>query len=163
MYACMPEIERGLFEGVCAPSNATATFRDPPHSPSQENRSPIARTPARRGSRAALPSAVLWLGVEVNHHPPTAIAPLTSHPRTTLNVVDAPLKASHAGALLIGGTCSLGGHDLTPSSRLRRGRNGHLSCGSRQAYLSCVPTHGNLSAPWDESQNPKRNYYFEPC
>jgi hypothetical protein len=31
MYACIPDIGRGFFEGVCAPSNATAHFRDPPH------------------------------------------------------------------------------------------------------------------------------------
>src|SRR5215204_3066491 len=49
--------------------------------------------------------------VEVDHHPPTARAPLASHPRTTLHVIDAPLEASHAGALLIGGTRPLGGHD----------------------------------------------------
>jgi hypothetical protein len=30
MYACISEIERGFFEGVCTPSNATAIFRDPP-------------------------------------------------------------------------------------------------------------------------------------
>ena len=30
MYACMPEIGRGFFEGVCAPSNATAHLHDPP-------------------------------------------------------------------------------------------------------------------------------------
>jgi hypothetical protein len=30
MYACIPESEGGFFEGVCAPSNATANFRDPP-------------------------------------------------------------------------------------------------------------------------------------
>jgi hypothetical protein len=30
MYACIPEIERGFFEEVCTPSNATADFRDPP-------------------------------------------------------------------------------------------------------------------------------------
>jgi hypothetical protein len=30
MYACIPEIEGGFFEGVCTPSNATAIFRDPP-------------------------------------------------------------------------------------------------------------------------------------
>ena len=31
MYACIPEIERGFFQGVCAPSNASANFRDPLH------------------------------------------------------------------------------------------------------------------------------------
>ena len=30
MYACILEIGRGFFEGVCAPSNATAYLRDPP-------------------------------------------------------------------------------------------------------------------------------------
>jgi len=30
MYACIPENGGGFFEGVCAPSNATANFRDPP-------------------------------------------------------------------------------------------------------------------------------------
>jgi hypothetical protein len=29
MYACIPEIGGGFFEAVCAPSNATAIFRDP--------------------------------------------------------------------------------------------------------------------------------------
>ena len=30
MYACMPEIGRGFFEGVCAPCKTTVNFRDPP-------------------------------------------------------------------------------------------------------------------------------------
>jgi hypothetical protein len=30
MYACIPEIDDGFFEGVCPLSNATANFRDPP-------------------------------------------------------------------------------------------------------------------------------------
>jgi hypothetical protein len=30
MYACIRETGRGFFEGVCAPSDATAIFRDPP-------------------------------------------------------------------------------------------------------------------------------------
>ena len=33
MYACIPEIGRGFFQGVCAPNNATAYFRDPPPPP----------------------------------------------------------------------------------------------------------------------------------
>src|SRR5215213_1381571 len=37
MYACILEIGRGFFEEVCAPSNATAHFRDPPP-PSLERR-----------------------------------------------------------------------------------------------------------------------------
>jgi hypothetical protein len=31
MYACVHETGVGFFERVCAPSNATANFRDPPH------------------------------------------------------------------------------------------------------------------------------------
>jgi len=38
------------------------------------------------------PGWYLGLGVEVNYYPPCARAPLTSHPRTTLAVVDAPSK-----------------------------------------------------------------------
>jgi len=30
MYACFSEIDGGFFEGVCAPSNATAHSCDPP-------------------------------------------------------------------------------------------------------------------------------------
>jgi hypothetical protein len=30
MYACLHESWAGFFEGVCAPSNATANFHDPP-------------------------------------------------------------------------------------------------------------------------------------
>jgi hypothetical protein len=30
MYACIPEIGGGFFEGVCEPSNATAHSYDPP-------------------------------------------------------------------------------------------------------------------------------------
>jgi hypothetical protein len=30
MYACIPEIGRGFFEGVCAPCETTAHFSDPP-------------------------------------------------------------------------------------------------------------------------------------
>src|SRR5215207_2276760 len=33
MYACIPEIGRGFFAGVCAPSNATAHSCDPPPPP----------------------------------------------------------------------------------------------------------------------------------
>ena len=65
--------------------------------PRHEDRSPGNRTTAQRESRSALPWTVLYLGVEVNHNPPSARAPLTSHPRTTLNVVHTPLEASQAG------------------------------------------------------------------
>jgi hypothetical protein len=30
MYACIPEIGSGFFEGVCPPTNVTANFCDPP-------------------------------------------------------------------------------------------------------------------------------------
>jgi hypothetical protein len=33
MYACILEIRRGFFEGVCTPSNATAHSYDPPPPP----------------------------------------------------------------------------------------------------------------------------------
>jgi hypothetical protein len=65
MYACVRRTGRGFFEGVCPPSNATADFRDPPYPATRKNRSPIARTPARRESLAALPtstSASAWIG-----------------------------------------------------------------------------------------------------
>src|SRR5215218_6592868 len=113
MYACLYEIRGGFFSMVCTPSDATAHSYDPPLPSTQENLSPIARTPARCGSQAALTSAASGLAVEVDHHTPTARAPLACHPRPTLDVVDTPFKASHAGAFLVG-TRSLGGHDLTP-------------------------------------------------
>ena len=113
MYAYIHETGRGFFEGVCAFSNATAHSCDPPPPATHENRSPIAKAPTRCGSHTALPWMALYLGVDVDHHPPTARAPLANHPRIAPQVVHAPLKASHAGALLVG-TRSLGGHDLTP-------------------------------------------------
>src|SRR5215208_434752 len=99
MYACIYETAGGFFERVCAPNDAPAHSYDPPP-PTQENRSPIARAPARSGLLAALPWTAIQFGVEVNHHPPSARAPLACHPRTTLHVVHTPLEASHAGALL---------------------------------------------------------------
>src|SRR5215216_689374 len=51
MYACINETGGGFFEGVCAPSNATANSYDPPHPSARKNRSPANGTPARRGSR----------------------------------------------------------------------------------------------------------------
>ena len=111
MYACICETGRGFFAGVCTPSNATVIFRDPPHPAAGKNRSPIARTPARRGSQVALPWTTLSLRVELNHHTPSARAPLACHPGTPQIVVDTPLKASQTGALLVG-TPSCSSHDL---------------------------------------------------
>ena len=101
MYACHPETGRGFFEGVCAPSNATANFCDPPHSAIQENRSPNTGAPARSGSFAALLWTALRLRVDVDHYPHGSRAPLASHPLIALRVVDAPLEASQAGTLLV--------------------------------------------------------------
>src|SRR5215216_5322245 len=115
MYACIPDIDGGFLQGVCTPRNATAIFRDPPppHHATQKDRSPSDGAPAGRGLLAALPWAALWPGVEVNHHPPSARAPLACHPRITLDVVHTPRKASHACALLVRTRfCSC--HDLMP-------------------------------------------------
>jgi hypothetical protein len=152
MYACIPEICGRFFEGVCAPNDATAHSYDPPPLATQRNRSPMARAPARSGSRAALPWRALCLGVEVNHHPPTARASLASHPRTALHVVDITPEASQAGALLVG-TRSWSNHDLTLSTRRHRGRIGRLSCGCLLACRSCVPTPDSLSDP-QQSKSP---------
>jgi hypothetical protein len=43
MYACIPEIDGGFFEGVCAPCTATAYFRDPPHAVIREWRYALSR------------------------------------------------------------------------------------------------------------------------
>ena len=93
MYACNHENERGFFAGVCAPSDTTAYFRDPPH-PATRN--------IRSGSRAALAWTALRLGVDVDHHPSRSRAPFAGHPRIALRVVDSTLEASQAGALLAG-------------------------------------------------------------
>ena len=31
MYACIPDIDGGFFEGVCGQGNRPLAFRDPPH------------------------------------------------------------------------------------------------------------------------------------
>jgi hypothetical protein len=80
MYACKREPGRGFSEGLSTPSNATVHLHDPPHSATQKYRSPNARVPVRRGSRVVLPWTELWPGVEVNHHPSNARAPLPSRP-----------------------------------------------------------------------------------
>ena len=54
MYACIPEIGGGYFEGVCAPSHVTANSYDPPH-PATHKPEPWQWGPARRGSLATLP------------------------------------------------------------------------------------------------------------
>src|SRR5215216_6167653 len=110
MYACTPEIGRGFLRGRAHP--ATRPRFSTTH-PQHKDRSPLARTPAQRGSPAALQWAALHLGVDVDHHPPSARAPLTSHPRATLHVVHTPLKASRTGALLVG-SCPCSGHEIMP-------------------------------------------------
>ena len=47
MYACIAESERGFFEGVCAPNDATAHFRDPPP-PIRESQRPVPHQFANR-------------------------------------------------------------------------------------------------------------------
>src|SRR5215204_236097 len=102
MYACVHETGRGFFGRVCALGDQARISSDPPPPRNRKAPEPFARAPARRGVLAALPWTALYLGVEVNYHPPTARAPLASHPHRTLHVVHTPLNASHAGALLIG-------------------------------------------------------------
>src|ERR671920_1588788 len=103
MYARIRGIGRGFFARGCMPSDATVHSYDPPPPATQTIRSPIAKAPDRSsGSHAALPWTALYRGVEVDHHPRSAPAPLTSYPSTTLNVVHTPLKAPQADALLVG-------------------------------------------------------------
>jgi hypothetical protein len=44
-YACSNGTRRGFFEAVCAPSNATARFRDPPRLTIRELREPVSPYP----------------------------------------------------------------------------------------------------------------------
>jgi hypothetical protein len=85
----------------------------PKHKGPESNRG----TPARSESLAALPWATLLLGVDVDHHPRGARAPIAGHPRITPCVVHTPLEASQAIALLVG-TRSLSGHDHAISSSM---------------------------------------------
>ena len=117
-----------------------------PHPAPRENRSPIARAPARRGLLAALQWAALWLRVEVNHHPRSTRAALASHPRTTLHVVHTPLKASQAGALLVG-TRSRSVHDHAKSSSTSWSRRSSKLWMSPLAFHSSVPTPDSLYDP----------------
>jgi hypothetical protein len=125
--------------------------RQPPisatHSATQKIRSPADGAPVRRRLRAGLPWTALWLRVEVNHHPSGARAPLASNACTTLHVIHTPLKASQAGALLVGTRSRRSSHDLMPLARRCRGRGGRLCCGCLLACRSCVPTPYNPSAP----------------
>jgi hypothetical protein len=53
MYACILETGCGFFEGVCAPRNATAHFRDPPPPPTHGSRMVCSSAPPQ-----GLPAAV---------------------------------------------------------------------------------------------------------
>ena len=132
--------------GCARPATQPPISATHPHPATQKNRSPIARAPDRRGSRPELTCTALQLRVDVDQHPSSARAPLAGYPRTTLHVVHTPLKASQAGALLLG-TRSWSDHDLTPSTRRHRGRGGRLCCGCRLAFRSCVPTPDSLPVP----------------
>ena len=48
MYACIPEVGRGFFEGNCTPSDATALSHDPPHPVTRKDRNPVSGAPAKR-------------------------------------------------------------------------------------------------------------------
>jgi hypothetical protein len=63
--------------------------------------------------RATVSGNLAW--GDVDHHAPTARAPLASYPRTTLHVVHTSLEASHAGALFVR-TPSYSSHDHAISS-----------------------------------------------
>jgi hypothetical protein len=82
---------------------------------------------------AALPRAALRSRVDVYQRPAGAQARLSSYPRTTLNVLDTPLNASHAGVHLVG-TCSLGGHDLMSKARRGPDRSGRRLCPTTKTY-----------------------------
>jgi hypothetical protein len=138
MYACIPEIERGFFEGVCPPSNATVIFHDPP--PPHNTKEPEPRQwdsgLKRITSRATVSVDLAWGRGKPSL--PTARAPLTSHPRTALHVVDTSLEASRPGALLVG-TRSLRSHDhaIRP-----------LTLWSRRALsFCCSPSANSVHSP----------------
>jgi hypothetical protein len=59
MYACVSESGGGFFEGVYAPSNATAYFYDLPPPSNRRNRSRGNEAPARSGSISELAWAAL--------------------------------------------------------------------------------------------------------
>jgi hypothetical protein len=113
MYACNPGTGGGFSRGCAHPAMQPPFSATHPHPVTRNNRSPGNGTPARRGSLAALPWRTLQLRVKINHHSPSARAPLACHPHAALNVVHTTLEASHADALLIG-TRLCSGHNLTP-------------------------------------------------
>src|SRR5215203_1927394 len=108
MYACICETEAGFFEQVCAPSNASAYLRDPPHNTKEPESCCQGSGPKRITSRATVEGGLAW----GRGRPPPAQCPNIARmpPRTTRNVVHTSLKASQAGALLVR-TRSLSSHD----------------------------------------------------
>jgi hypothetical protein len=57
------------------------------------------------------------------------------------------LKANGTDRIFSAPLARLGRGNATPSSRLRRGRNGPPGCGCRLGDRSCVPTRDSLSVP----------------
>jgi hypothetical protein len=110
MYACILEIGGEFFEGVCAPSNAPANFRDPP--PTLSAKEP---EPCRWGSgpiwimrRLTVGGALAWGRGKPSlaHCQSTARMPPTRHAARRTYA----LKASRADAHLVG-TPSCSRHD----------------------------------------------------
>jgi len=60
MYACIPEIGSGLFEGVCTPGNATIHSCDPPLSAKEPEPRPWDSGQKRITSRATVGGALAW-------------------------------------------------------------------------------------------------------
>ena len=111
-HACIHEDWAGFFEVVCTPSTITANFRDPP--PPRNTKGP---EPWLWGSglkritrRATVGGALAW---GRGRPPPAHCQSTTRKSPTTLHIVDTPLEASRAGALLVG-TPSCSSHDLMP-------------------------------------------------
>jgi hypothetical protein len=113
MYACVLGTERGFFEGLCEPSNASAYSYDPPPPPNTKEPEPRQwdSGPKKITSRATVDGVLAW--GRGKPQPAHCQSPLARHPRTTLHVEHPSRKASQAGAFLVR-IPSLGGHDLMP-------------------------------------------------
>src|SRR5215210_3884926 len=69
MYACIPEIGRGFFKGVCAPSNATVDFHDPPPPIRESTLATLAASVSEANlNLASLPLRTITVGPHTPHH-----------------------------------------------------------------------------------------------
>jgi hypothetical protein len=109
MYACILETGRGFFEWVCTPSSTTANLHDPPPPRNAKEPEPHGQGsgPKRITRRPTVNGDLAWGRRRL---PPAHCQNTARRPPTKLDIVHTPLKASQAGALLVG-TRSLGGHD----------------------------------------------------